>query len=138
MNQYKWRYRDDERPQGSCYDCGLEYSNFPDMMIPDDLWERINPTEHEGAGILCPTCIARRLDHLGLWYKDDLFKLKRSKSKKQHNGETIVLIDGIFHSSTIKESIDCIYSLYPNRKVIIHMILPGMAYITVFDQNVKE
>lgn len=81
LNQYKykWRYKDDERPQGRCYDCGLEYSNFPDMVIPDDLWEKINPTEHEGAGILCPTCIACRLDYLGLWYKDGLFRLKRSR-----------------------------------------------------------
>jgi hypothetical protein len=66
--RYKWRYSDDERPQGCCYDCRLKYSEFPDMIIDDELWEMINPTIHKGAGILCPTCIANRLNHLGKWH----------------------------------------------------------------------
>lgn len=85
--KYKWRYKDDERPHGCCYDCGLSYTEFPDMMIPDELWERINPTEHEGAGILCPTCIARRLNYLGLWYKDDLFILTQKAIKQKCEGD---------------------------------------------------
>jgi hypothetical protein len=32
------------------------------------LWEEINPTEHEGSWILCPTCIVNRLNYLNLWY----------------------------------------------------------------------
>ncbi len=66
--RFKWKYKDDECPQGCCYDCRMKYSEFPDMMIPDELWELINPTYHKGAGLLCPTCIANRLNYLGKWY----------------------------------------------------------------------
>jgi hypothetical protein len=66
--KHQWLYEDAERPEGCCCDCGMKYSEFPDMVIPDELWERINPTRHKGAGLLCPTCISKRLDHLGLWY----------------------------------------------------------------------
>lgn len=37
--KYKWKYNDEERPRGYCYDCGLNYNEFPDMIIPDELWE---------------------------------------------------------------------------------------------------
>jgi hypothetical protein len=66
--KYKWRYSDNDRPKGVCYDCKMKYSDFPDMSIPDDLWEEINPTYHNGAGLLCPTCIANRLNYLKRWY----------------------------------------------------------------------
>lgn len=81
MNSYrfKWRYADDERPQGCCYDCRMKYSEFPDMMIPENLWEEINPTYHEESGLLCPTCIASRLDYIGKWYAHDLFVLTEDK-----------------------------------------------------------
>lgn len=55
------KYKDKERPKGKCYDCGLPYSSFPDMCISNELWEKINPTYHKGAGLLCPTCISIRL-----------------------------------------------------------------------------
>lgn len=79
-----YKYNDDERPKNCCYDCKLDYVDFPDMIIPDELWEVINPThlvdvlhqQYEGAGLLCPTCIARRLHHHGLWYNLELYKLK--------------------------------------------------------------
>jgi hypothetical protein len=48
----------------------MKYGEFPDMTISDEYWEKINPTEHKGAGLLCPTCIANRLNYLGLWYKE--------------------------------------------------------------------
>jgi len=66
--KYKWKYEDQERPKGCCYDCKIKYHDFPDFIIPDDLWEQINPTYHNGAGLLCPTCIANRLDYIGKWY----------------------------------------------------------------------
>lgn len=62
------RFDDNERPQGCCYDCGLKYGTFPDFSITNEHWELINPTHHEGAGILCPTCIAVRLNCIELWY----------------------------------------------------------------------
>ena len=75
--RYKWRYNDSERPSGCCYDCRIKYSEFPDMSILDDLWELINPTEHEGSGLLCPTCIANRLNFIGKWYGNKIMKVDR-------------------------------------------------------------
>jgi len=51
------------------------------------------------------------------------------------SGEDIVIVDGIFHSSTIEESISYIHSLYPDGEVIIHEILPGEAHITVMKRE---
>lgn len=64
-----WRYADEDRPKGVCYDCGRPYGDehgFPDLLVPNDVWEKINPTEHRGAGLLCPSCIVARCVHLGL------------------------------------------------------------------------
>jgi len=71
--KYQWKYHDFERPEGQCYDCGINYNEFPDMIIPDELWEKINPTYHKGAGLLCPTCIANRLNFIDEWYKNGFF-----------------------------------------------------------------
>jgi len=79
----KWQYSEDERPKGCCYDCRMKYDQFPDMIIPDVLWELINPTKIEGAGLLCPTCIANRLDFLGIWY-DLQNKLCKLPCKRKH------------------------------------------------------
>lgn len=69
MYKFRWRYTDKkERPAGCCYDCRMKYDEFPDLNLPDQLWETINPTTKAGAGLLCPTCIANRLNYLGLWY----------------------------------------------------------------------
>lgn len=71
----RWNYDDSPKYKTEgmkgwvvCADCGAAYGTFPDMIIPDDLWEKINPSIHKGAGILCPTCITKRLSYLGLWY----------------------------------------------------------------------
>lgn len=63
-----WAYLDEDRPQGVCYDCGMPYNLFADLLVDDWVWELINPTEHEGAGLLCPTCICNRIRVLGLKY----------------------------------------------------------------------
>lgn len=73
--KHKWKYEDNERPQGCCYDCRMKYGEFHDMVVPNKLWEKINPTIHIGAGLLCPTCIANRLNYIDCWYNDDLFIL---------------------------------------------------------------
>jgi hypothetical protein len=75
--KYPWKHPKNARPQAVCYDCKMPYHDFQDMVIDDDLWELISPTYWQGAGLLCPTCMANRLDYLGLWYTDDLFLLKR-------------------------------------------------------------
>lgn len=79
--RYKWKYNDYERPSGCCYDCRMKYDEFPDMVIPDEIWESINPTFHDGAGLLCPTCSANRLNYLGKWYANNLFILTEKRRK---------------------------------------------------------
>ncbi len=52
-----------------CYDCGLEYSDdgWIEAIIPDKIWNKIKPDGCEdGCGLLCITCIARRLNKLGM------------------------------------------------------------------------
>lgn len=56
-----------EAGTGACYDCGIIYGgdSWSDLIIPDEIWEKINPTYHEGAGLLCCNCIVKRLKELG-------------------------------------------------------------------------
>lgn len=51
-----------------CHDCGRPYGDehgFPDLLVPDDVWLRISP--HGGiGGLLCPSCICKRVYDAGL------------------------------------------------------------------------
>lgn len=81
--KYPWKYSEDEKlceSCANCYDCGLEYENeeFPDMVLPNDLWEEINPSQYKGSGLLCPRCIVNRLVFIDKWYENNLFILKPS------------------------------------------------------------
>lgn len=51
----------------ACNDCGFPYGGpgWCDCVIPNDTWKLISPTHDEG-GILCFTCIAKRLETLGI------------------------------------------------------------------------
>lgn len=50
-----------------CYDCGLRYDldGWADVVVPDAIWKQVSPTGDEG-GLLCFTCMNRRLVRLGL------------------------------------------------------------------------
>lgn len=51
-----------------CYDCGRPYGDengFPDLIVPNDIWVRISPTGDYG-GLLCPSCICKRLYAAGI------------------------------------------------------------------------
>lgn len=49
-----------------CECCGRDYSK--DLMVSDDLWEKIKPTNKpKGAGLLCPTCTVERAAVLEGW-----------------------------------------------------------------------
>lgn len=53
---------------GACADCGRRYGDeygFPDLIIPDDVWVLISPRSGHG-GLLCPSCICRRLAERGI------------------------------------------------------------------------
>ncbi len=49
-----------------CYDCGLDYQDpgWIEAIVPMKAWNEISPTGDSG-GILCITCISRRLRSRG-------------------------------------------------------------------------
>jgi len=61
-------FSDEERPKSQCYDCGLPYDDpsWIEAIVPDSVWEVINPTYHAGAGLLCINCMAKRCAESGL------------------------------------------------------------------------
>lgn len=51
-----------------CFDCGITYGDefgFPDLVISNDAWRAISPTGDSG-GLLCPSCMCRRLHKAGM------------------------------------------------------------------------
>jgi len=53
---------------GACNDCGRRYGDiygFPDLLIEDWAWKQISPKKNDG-GLLCPSCICRRLTELNI------------------------------------------------------------------------
>lgn len=52
----------------TCYDCDRPYGDehgFPDLVIPSHIWRRISPSGNDG-GLLCPSCICKRLHEAGI------------------------------------------------------------------------
>ena len=52
-----------------CYDCGQKYGSdgWIEAVIPDAVWDEIKPSEcGPGGGLLCISCIARRLKIKGI------------------------------------------------------------------------
>lgn len=52
----------------NCIDCDRPYGDehgFPDLVIPNEAWRIISPSGDEG-GLLCPSCICKRLHDAGL------------------------------------------------------------------------
>lgn len=60
----------EERPIGTnrCYDCGMKYDDtgWIEIVVPDDIWETISPTHRKGGGLLCGSCLIRRLVIAGI------------------------------------------------------------------------
>lgn len=51
-----------------CDDCGRPYGDehgFPDLIVPNYIWRQISPTKDNG-GLLCPSCICKRLSDAGI------------------------------------------------------------------------
>jgi len=47
----------------TCQNCGCKYK--VDILVPDDLWEKIKPKgKEEGAGLLCGVCIAQKIEKI--------------------------------------------------------------------------
>ena len=54
-----------------CFDCRRPYGDehgFPDMVISDSAWRAISPSGNDG-GLLCPSCICKRLHGAGITCK---------------------------------------------------------------------
>jgi len=52
-----------------CYDCNLPYGGdaWIEAIIPDKIWDEIRPKGHDrGCGLLCISCISRRLTEKGI------------------------------------------------------------------------
>lgn len=59
----------------TCQSCGDKYKI--DLIIPDDLWEKIQPKEKpKGAGLLCGSCIMIRLECILEYSAFDLIPTK--------------------------------------------------------------
>lgn len=60
--------QDYDGPPAACADCGLAYGDdgWIEAILPDRVWDRIRPeSTYPSGGILCITCMARRLKRLG-------------------------------------------------------------------------
>ena len=58
-----------------CQGCESQYKI--DLIIPNDLWEKIKPKgKSKGAGLLCGSCIMKRLGEL---FEYDVFELRRTQ-----------------------------------------------------------
>ena len=58
-----------------CQDCGEGYK--VDIIVPDDLWEKITPKgKAVGAGLLCGSCIAKFIEGFN---KYEVYHLVESK-----------------------------------------------------------
>ena len=51
------------RKSCNCQECNCQYK--VDLIIPDDLWEKIKPEgKPEGEGLLCGACIMNKIESL--------------------------------------------------------------------------
>ena len=55
------------RCHARCGKCSRPYGDeygFPDLVLPDEVWDAISPTG-DSAGLLCPSCICKQLHDKG-------------------------------------------------------------------------
>jgi len=46
-----------------CQSCGMDYK--VDVMVPDEIWDKIRPSNKEGeGGLLCGRCIMFRIESM--------------------------------------------------------------------------
>lgn len=68
MTKKKQPRRSRKSPATQCFDCDRPYGDqhgFPDLLLSDSVWKRISPTGG-GGGLLCPSCICKRLYDAGM------------------------------------------------------------------------
>ncbi len=48
----------------TCQGCGKQY--YVDLIVPDNVWEKIKPDgKADGAGLLCGACIMNKIESFG-------------------------------------------------------------------------
>lgn len=46
-----------------CQECGIKYK--VDLLVPNDLWEKIKPKDKsKDAGLLCGSCIMKKIENI--------------------------------------------------------------------------
>ncbi len=57
-----------------CQKCGKIFK--VDFLVSDDLWEKIKPkNKHIGAGLLCGSCIAKKIENFNNYAAYKIIKL---------------------------------------------------------------
>lgn len=70
----------------TCHDCARPYGDehgFPDLVVPDDVWLAISPDGDFG-GLLCPSCICKRVHALGIGSVEARFRSGPFASHQDH------------------------------------------------------
>jgi len=66
----------------TCQICGKQYKI--DLIIPDGLWEIIRPDgKAKGAGLICSSCIMRRLETLDYYSAYQLITSPKTNEEKE-------------------------------------------------------
>lgn len=59
-----------------CQECGKLFK--VDLMVPDNIWEKIKPeTKESGGGLLCASCIMKKIEEISDY---DYWNLIKSES----------------------------------------------------------
>lgn len=61
----------------TCQECGNKYK--VDFLVTDELWFRIMPNHKNGSGLLCGSCICKKIEALD---KYDVFFINKIDNKK--------------------------------------------------------
>ena len=87
-----------------CQTCGAQYR--VDLLIPDDIWERIKPlSKPDGAGLLCGSCIMERLEQEGAYGALQVVEAQNSTSN--NTGSLQCAACGSSKVNIIHECEDC-------------------------------
>ena len=76
----------DNSSETTCNDCERPYGEehgFPDLIIPNVYWRQISP-RGDDSGLLCPSCICKRLYHAGIRGVAGAFMSGPIKSVSEH------------------------------------------------------
>lgn len=62
----QWKHDNYLERGAICLDCEIPYPFPVEMIIADEQWEAISPTNERGCGLLCHRCMIERLREKGI------------------------------------------------------------------------